>query len=48
MRKVAQEFNRSPEGIAHNRLAGVNPDDFAIELPDFPDLPEGYDLGERW
>jgi hypothetical protein len=53
MRKVATEFNKTPQGIAQTKLLNldVSPDDFAIEIPtfkDYSDLPEGYDKAEDW
>jgi hypothetical protein len=50
MREVAVEYNRTPEAIAQQKLlhTGATIDDFYIELPDFPELPEGYDHAEKW
>jgi len=50
MRKVAQEYNKTPEGIAQTRLFGVDSDDYYIEIPDIPeaDIPDGFDKAERW
>lgn len=59
MRKVAIEQNRTPEGVATNRMfaSGITvppSDDFAIQIPDTPDLSdyseflEGYERGEKW
>jgi hypothetical protein len=55
MRKIATEYNESPEGIAQRKLMtqgiDVSPEDFAIQIPtfkDYSDLPEGYDKAEDW
>lgn len=53
MRKVATEYNRTPEGIAQQKLlsTGLLADDFAIEIPEFgPDLSDygDYERGEDW
>jgi len=50
MREVAVEYNRTPEAIAQQKLlhTGATIDDFYIELPEFPELPEGYDHAEKW
>jgi len=49
------EQMKSPERIAQTRLAreghSVNPDDFAIAIPDMQELPDEYDhweKGEKW
>ena len=33
MRKVAIEYNKTPEAIAHQKLFGIDSEDFAIEIP---------------
>lgn len=51
MRQVSQEYKRTPEGLANMRLSEGLPrpsEDYAIQIPDFPDLPDGYDRGENW
>ena len=59
MRKVAEEYNRTPEAIAKQKqintpLASLTADDFAIEIPeiktldDFTDYIEGYNKAEDW
>jgi hypothetical protein len=54
MRKVAKEYNRTPEAIVKQKhintsLASLTADDYAIEIPDFPpELPEGYDIADNW
>jgi len=54
-RKLAEysKDNRgSPESIATGALlgSGLNTDseNFAIQIPDIPDLPEGYDIADNW
>jgi len=56
MRRVAIEYNRTPEAIAKQKqigtpLATMTVDDFAVDIPtirDADDLPPGYDRGENW
>jgi len=52
MRKVATEYNRTPEAIAQQKLlhTGISIEDFAVDIPDIQDLPDldGYDRAERW
>jgi len=56
MRRVAIEYNRTPEAIAKQKqigtpLASMTVDDFAVDIPtirDLDDLPSGYDHGENW
>ena len=59
MRKVAEEYNRTPEAIAKQKqintpLASLTADDFAIDIPeiktldDFTDYIEGYNKAEDW
>jgi hypothetical protein len=59
MRKVAVEYNKTPEAIAKQKqintpLASLTADDFAIEIPeiktldDFTDYIEGYNKAEDW
>ena len=56
MRRVAIEYNRTPEAIAKQKqigtpLATMTVDDFAVDIPtilDYDDLPPGYDHGENW
>ena len=50
-----REQMKSPERIAQTRLArdghSVNPDDFAIGIPDIKEMPDDYDhwqKGEDW
>lgn len=54
MRRVANEYNRTPEAIAKQKqlntpLASMTVEDFAVGIPDLPpELPEGYDHAEKW
>ena len=59
MRKVAVDYNRTPEAIAKQKqintsLASMTVEDFAVDIPDVADLRdydefiEGYDRGENW
>jgi hypothetical protein len=59
MRKVAVEYNKTPEAIAKQKqintpLASLTADDFAIEIPeiktldDFTDYTDGFDRAEKW
>lgn len=56
MRKVATEYNKSPEAVAkqsmiNSGLRELSADDFAIDIPSIPDdydLPSGYERGENW
>jgi hypothetical protein len=51
MRKVATEYNRTPEAIAkqsqiNTSLRTLTVDDYAIDIPTIPELPEGYTPNE--
>jgi hypothetical protein len=53
MRKVATEYNKTPEAIAHQKLfhTGIMPDEFAVDIPTLsPDLSDygDYERGEDW
>ena len=57
MRKVAIEYNRTPEAIAKQKqlntpLASMTVEDFAVDIPDFTDLRDydldGYDRADNW
>jgi hypothetical protein len=50
MRKVAEDYRKTPEGIAAGKLinSDIAPEDYAVDIPDFPDLPDGYDVADRW
>jgi hypothetical protein len=56
MRRVAIEYNQTPEAIAKQKqlntpLATMTVDEFAVGIPtilDYDDLPPGYDRGENW
>ena len=59
MRKVAIEYNRTPEAIAKQKqintsLASMTVEDFAVNIPDiktlddYNDYIEGYTRAEKW
>ena len=59
MRKVANEYNKTPEAIAKQKqlntpLASMTVEDFAVDIPDvnslddYLDYTEGYDKAEKW
>ena len=59
MRKVAVEYNRTPEAIAKQKqlntsLASMTVEDFAVDIPtvsdlrDYDDFLHGFDRGENW
>jgi hypothetical protein len=56
MRRVAIEYNQTPEAIAKQKqfgtsLATMTVDEFAVDIPtihDLDELPPGYDHGEGW
>ena len=56
MRRVATEYNRTPEAIAKQKmintpLASMTVDEFAVDIPSLdPDLSDydGYERGENW
>ena len=57
MRKVAVEYNKTPEAIAKQKqlntpLASMTVEDFAVDIPDFTDLRDynldGYDSADNW
>jgi len=53
MRRVAAEYNQTPEAIAKQKqintpLNTLTAEDYTIEIPEFPDLPEGYDIADKW
>ena len=53
MRKVAIEYNRTPEAIAQQKLlhTGISIEDFAVDIPTLdPDLSDlnDYERGENW
>lgn len=51
-RKMAAERIGTPEAIAQGHLLkqGIvtNAEDFAIDIPEFHDLPTGYDIADKW
>jgi hypothetical protein len=48
IRKLAETNNRTPEGIAAAKLMrnGLSAEDYEINIPTIPDLPEGYTPNE--
>lgn len=50
MRRVALEYNRTPEAIAQQRMINstVTSEDFAVDIPDMIELPDGYDIADDW
>jgi uncharacterized Zn finger protein (UPF0148 family) len=56
MRRVAEEYNKTPEALAkqamiQTSLRDLTADDFAVDIPYIPDdddLPPGYERGEHW
>lgn len=59
MRKVAIDYNRTPEAIAKQKqintpLAAMTVDEFAVNIPNVTDLSDysefldGYERGENW
>lgn len=59
MRKVAIDYNRTPEAIAKQKqintpLAAMTVDEFAVNVPEIRDLSDysefldGYERGENW
>jgi hypothetical protein len=52
MRKVTEDQRGAPDRIAGGHLLkqGIitQAEDFAIQIPDIPDLPEGYDIADKW
>ena len=50
MRKVATEYNKTPEAIGKQKLfhTGISIEDFAVDIPTIYDLPEGYEETGKW
>jgi hypothetical protein len=52
MREVAKERTGTPEAIAGGHLLKMGirsvAEDYSIQIPDFPELPEGYDIADDW
>jgi hypothetical protein len=56
MRKVANEYNLTPEAIAKQKMinSGISIEDFAVNIPDMPpdldmlDMFDGYEKGQNW
>jgi hypothetical protein len=47
MKEVAEDYNKTPAALAkqsmlNTPLNSLTVDDFAIEIPEFYELPEGY------
>jgi hypothetical protein len=47
MREVAEDYNKTPAALAkqsmmNTPLQSLTVDDFAVDIPQFYDLPEGY------
>lgn len=47
MKEVAEDYNRTPEALARQSmintpLQGLTVDDYAVGIPEFYELPEGY------
>jgi hypothetical protein len=47
MKEVAEDYNKTPAALAkqshlNTPLQGLSVEDFAIEIPEFYELPEGY------
>ena len=50
MREVAIEYNKTPEAIANQKLfnTGVSIEDFAVDIPTFYEMPDGYEETGKW
>ena len=58
MRKVVQEWNKTPAAIAKQKqlntpLASMTADEFGVNIPDIQELSDydyldGYDRAEKW
>ena len=59
MRKVAIDYNRTPEAIAKQKqlntsLASMTVEDFAVDIPevrdlsDYDDYLQGFDRADKW
>jgi hypothetical protein len=53
MRKVAAEYNKTPEAIAQQKMlsTGITIEDFAVDIPTLsPDISDydDYERGEDW
>jgi hypothetical protein len=50
MRKVSEDYHRTPEAIAAKKMINspLSSDEYGVNIPDFPELPEGYDIADKW
>jgi hypothetical protein len=50
MRRVVTEYNKTPESISYKKMfhTGMSPNDYAVDIPDFYDIPDGYEKSEDW
>jgi hypothetical protein len=48
MRQVSEDYHRTPEAIAAKKLINspLLPEDYALEIPTFYDIPDGYTPNE--
>jgi len=44
----AQRQSLRASAMRNDEPMPVTIEDFAVDLPDFPELPEGYDHAEKW
>jgi hypothetical protein len=44
----AQRQSLRASAMRNDEPLPVTIEDFAVDLPDFPELPEGYDHAEKW
>lgn len=51
-RKMGQENAGRPDLIAKAKMlnAGItiSSEEFAVDIPEIPDLPDGYDIADKW
>jgi len=50
MRKVSEEYHKTPEAIAAKKMINspLSSDEYGVNIPDIPELPEGYDIADKW
>jgi hypothetical protein len=50
MREVVTEYNKTPEAIAQRKLfnTGISIEEFAVDIPTFYELPDGYEKTGNW
>lgn len=50
MRKVSEDYHKTPEAIAAKKMINspLTTEDYAVDIPNFPELPEGYDIADKW